>query len=327
MEIKKVLVTGSSGYLGRYLVEGLAEAGCRVYGLDVKEPTWVLPGFQYIQGDVRDAASAAEAAGRVEAVVHAAAALAQFQPDEKVMREINVTGTANMLQASLRHHLKKFIFLSSVEVYGMPDVVPCPEEVPANPICEYGRNKVEGEKMVLDYYKKGLPAVIFRPPTIAGPRQNEPYLLDQIKSVVEGKKVIIPGKGAARLQMVHARDVVRAVLPALENPQAEGQIFNLGSRDVPTLKEMVEALYRKMGMKPKVLHLPEGPVKLAVKLWSRVGTPPISPQHLELAFRDSLFDISRAVAVLGWEPSATDLEANLETLDWYLEEKRKGEVG
>lgn len=325
MEIKKVLVTGSAGYLGRYLVEGLDQAGYRVYGLDCKETPGEIPQLHFIRGDIRDEKAVARGVEQVDAVLHAAAALAQFQPDEKVMREINVAGTENLLEASLRHNIKRFIFISSVEVYGLPAEIPCPEDAPLQPICEYGRNKLEGEKLVFQFYQRGLPVVVFRPPTISGPRQNEPYLIGQFKAVAGGRKVLIPGKGQARLQMVDARDVARAVLLALENPRAVGQTFNLGSRDVPTLRETVNALFRKVGQEPHVLCLPERPLKLAVKLWSLVGKPPISPQHLELAFRDSLFDIGRARRVLGWEPTRTDLQSNLETLDWFLEEKGRRE--
>lgn len=321
---QKVLVTGSEGYLGRYLVDGLEDGGYRVYRFDCSEPSRQDKETPFIRGDIRDNTAVERAVEKVDIVVHAAAVLSQFQPDEKVMHEINVGGTLNMLDASKRHSIKKFIFLSSVEVYGPPRLIPCPEDAPLEPICEYGRNKLKGEKVALEYHLAGLPVVIFRPPTIAGPGQNEPYLLDQFKAVAKGEKVVIPGKGLARLQMVDARDVTAAVLLALKNPQADGQIFNLGSRDVPTLRETIEALFCRMGIEPRLLCLSERPIKAIIKAWAKIGKPPISPQHLELAFHDSIFAIDRAVKVLGWEPNYTDLQSNLETLDWFLNEQ-KGE--
>jgi nucleoside-diphosphate-sugar epimerase len=327
MDKQKVLVTGSEGYLGRYLVDGLEDGGYIVYRFDCRESSRQDKDTPFIRGDIRDKKVVDRAVEIVDFVVHAAAALSQFQPDEKVMREINIGGTANMLDASKRHGIKKFIFVSSVEVYGPLHLIPCPEDAPLEPICEYGRNKLEGERMALEYHLANLPVVILRPPTIAGPGQNEPYLLDQFKAVVKGEKVVIPGKGAVRLQMVDARDVTAAVLLALKNPQADGQIFNLGSRDVPTLRETIEALFRRMGMEPRLLCLPEKPIKAIINAWAKIGKPPISPQHLELAFRDSIFAIDRAVKVLNWEPNYTDLQSNLETLDWFLyEQKGKEEL-
>lgn len=325
MAKQKVLVTGSEGYLGRYLVDGLVNAGYTVYRLDRKEHSAKEKETPFMLGDVRDKETVDRALKEIDLVVHAAAALSQFQPDEKVMREINVGGTANLLEASQRHKVKKFIFISSVEVYGMPKEIPCPEDAPLAPICEYGRNKLEGEKLALQYHQHNLPVVIFRPPTITGPGQNEPYLLDQFKAVAGGEKVVIPGKGEARLQMVDARDVTAAILLALEKPQADGQIFNLGSRDVPTLRETIEALFQKMGREPRLLCLPEGPIKAIINAWAKIGKPPISPQHLELAFRDSIFTIDRARQVLGWEPVYTDLQSNIETLEWFLEEQKSRE--
>lgn len=322
----KVLVTGSEGFLGKYLVEALIGAGYQVYGLDCKEGKGNEGDRKsfFIQGDIRNKDMVLRALEQVDFVVHAAAALSQFQSDEKNMREINVTGTANLLDASLEKQIRKFIFISSVEVYGLPEKIPCPEEAPLQPICEYGRNKLESENDALEYHRKGLPVVIFRPPTIAGPGQNEPFLLDQFKAVAEKKKVVIPGPGRARLQMVDARDVAAAVLLALENHQVSGKVFNLGSHNVPTLRETVEALFRATGQEPLLLCLPEGPIRAIINLWDKIGTPPISPQHLELAFRDSIFDTSRAEKDLDWEPVYNDLQSNLETLEWYLDQKSRG---
>ncbi len=316
----KVLVTGSEGFLGHYLVDTLVDAGFRVYRFDCREPNnqeknAVSP---FTRGDIRDKNTVDRAVAGMDAVVHSAAALAQFQPDEKIMREINVGGTENVIAASLDHDLKKCVFISSVEVYGPPPTIPCPEDAPLKPICEYGRNKVESEKLVLSIHHRGLPAVIFRPPTIAGPGQNEPFLLDQFKAVATGSRVIIPGSGRVKLQMVDAWDAAEAVRLALCSSRGDGEIFNLGSKNVPTLRETIEALYRKTGQKPRMLCIPEKPVRAVIKLWAKFGTPPISPQHLELAFHDSLFDIQKAALILGWEPTRTDLESHLETLDWYL---------
>jgi len=322
----KVLVTGSEGFLGRYLVDNLVDAGFRVYRFDCREPAdqkknAVSP---FTRGDIRDKEAVDGAVAGMDAVVHAAAVLAQFQPDERIMRETNVGGTENVLAASLHHGLKKFVFISSVEVYGPPPVIPCPEDVPLEPICEYGRNKVEGEKLVLSYHSRGLPAVIFRPPTIAGPGQNEPFLLDQFKAVAAGGRVVIPGSGKVKLQMVDAGDAAEAVRLALNSSRGDGEVFNLGSKNVPTLRETIEALYRRTGREPRLLCLPEGPVRAVVNLWAKFATPPISPQHLDLAFRDSIYDIEKAARILGWEPTCTDLESNLETLDWYLEKVKDG---
>ncbi|MDY6827321.1 MAG: NAD(P)-dependent oxidoreductase [Bacillota bacterium] len=316
----KVLVTGSEGFLGRYLVDALDTAGYHVYRFDRREPSDKKELTSFTFGDIRDKEVVDRAVAGMDAVVHAAAALAQFQQDEKIMCEINVGGTENILAASLRHGLKKFIFISSVEVYGPPPVLPCPEDVPLEPICEYGRNKVAGEKLVFSYRRQGLKTVVFRPPTIAGPGQNEPFLLDQFRAVAGGKRVIIPGSGRVRLQMVDARDVAEAVCLTLKNSGVDGEVFNLGSKNVPTLRETIEALYRRTGQEPRLLCLPEGPVRVIINLWAKFGTPPINPQHLELAFKDSIFNIEKAVRILGWEPIRTDLESNLETLDWYIAE-------
>ncbi len=314
----RIMVTGSSGYLGRHMVEQALLAGHEVVGLDVKPSGLAREGFREMVADVTDRGAVAEAARGCDAVIHLAAALAQFEPDEKRMRRVNVEGTATALEAALKAGARRFVFMSSVEVYGVEVPVPCPEDFPFNPVCEYGRNKAECEGMCWEYMEKGLEVVVFRPTTINGPGQNEPFLLDQMKAISRGKATLLPGGGRTRLQMVHVLDVAAAVLLALESERAQGEAMNLGSDDVPTLRELAAALYRHAGKKEKFISINATLARSAVRVLSRLGLSPLEPQHLEIALRDYVFDNSKAKEILGWNPSRDDIEAAREAYDWYV---------
>ena len=317
----KVLVTGSSGYLGRHAVRGSLDRGFEVVGLDVKPSGIAHPHFREVIGDITEPAAVHAAAEGCGAVLHLAAALAQFERDEGRMRDVNVGGTANALAAALARGAGGFVFVSSVEVYGVDVPVPCPEEAPLRPLVQYGRDKVECEAMCAEYLGRGLDVAVLRPPTINGPGQNEPFLVSQMEAIAKGKATLMPGGGKTRLQMVYAGDVVDAMFLCLGNPAARGLVANVASDGVPTLKELALALYEHAGTKARFINVPAGLARAAVRALARFGLSPIEPQHLEIALRDYVFDNSRAGSVLGWRPTRNDIESAIEAYDWHLGRK------
>ena len=323
----RILITGSSGYLGRRAVRAAVEKGFDVGGLDRRPSGIEHDSFDEKIGDITDGETAREATAGCDAVFHLAAALAQFEPDLGRMHRVNVTGTENLLSAALDHGVKKFIFMSSVEVYGIGLPVPCPEDAPLQPVCQYGRDKVEGEKLCRQYLQKGIDVTVFRPPTINGPGQNEPFLLAQMEAVSRGRATLLPGGGRTRLQMVDVRDVCEAMFLALGSPEASGKVMNLGSEQVPTLREVTLALYARAGRTPRLIDVNPVLARAAVKVLAAVKLTPLEPQHLEIALRDHVFDTALVKATLGWRPRKTDIESALDAYEWYCSRRPLGAAG
>ncbi|MBN1574789.1 MAG: NAD(P)-dependent oxidoreductase [Deltaproteobacteria bacterium] len=320
----KIAITGSSGYLGRCVTAAALSRGHEVVGIDIK-PSGIRDGrFSEHLIDIADGEAVNRAVKGVDAVFHLAAALAQFVRDEKRMQKTNVDGTANILKAAKVNKIKKLVYTSSVEVYGIDVPTPCPEDAPMNPICQYGREKVECEKMCRDYGREGLDITIFRPPTINGPGQNEPFLVSQMEAVYRGKATLLPGGGRSRLQMVDVADVADALFLALEHPKAVGAVMNLGSDNVPTLRGMAQALYEHIGRRPKFISIPALPARIVVRGLSAMGLSPIEPQHLEIALKDYVFDNSRAKELIGWRPKKDDIESAKAAFDDHI---KRMEVG
>ena len=304
--------------MGRNMAAAALEKGHSVVGLDIKPSGIVHASFREIIGDITDLQSVKQAVAGCEAVFHLAAALAQFERDKKRMHDINVYGTENALSAALEHRIRKFIYTSSVEVYGIDVPVPCTEDAPIAPICQYGRDKVESERLCQEYLAKGLDITIFRPPTINGPGQNEPFLVSQMEGISRGKATLLPGGGKTRLQMVHVDDVSSAFFLALETPGATGAVMNLGSDNVPTLRAMAEALYKHAGKPPKFIIINASVARAIVAVLAALHVSPIEPQHLEIALRDYLFDSSLAKKVLGWKPAKDDIQSSIAAYDYQL---------
>nr|MDO8086488.1 NAD(P)-dependent oxidoreductase [Candidatus Sigynarchaeum springense] len=316
----RVLITGSAGFLGKHLVQKTIEKGFEVMGIDIKPSGIVQQKYQEKICDITDDQDIKHIvlSSRPDVVVHSAAALAQFVKDKKRLHEINLDGTRHILSAAHEAKVQKLVFLSSVEVYGIDVKVPCPETAPLNPVCQYGEDKVACEALCKEYMQKGMNITIFRPPTIAGPGQNEPTLLGQVISAYKGKSTMLPGGGKTRLQMVNVTDVCTAILLAIDNPKSNGMIMNLGSDDVPTMRETIVALYEHAGKPVKITDIPQGIARLLVKLLHKLHLSPVEPQHLEIALRDYMFDTTLMKEILGWKPTKTDIQSTTDTYDWYV---------
>jgi nucleoside-diphosphate-sugar epimerase len=319
----KILITGSSGYLGGNVARAALERGHSVAGLDIKPSGTAHASFKEVIGDITDLQVVKQAAAGCDAVFHLAAALAQFERDEKRMHEVNVRGTENALAVAFENHARKFIYASSVEVYGIDVPVPCTEGAPIAPICQYGRDKVESEKLCREYVAKGLDITIFRPPTINGPGQNEPFLVSQMEGISQGKATLLPGGGKTRLQMVDVDDVSNAFFLAMETPVSKGAVMNLGSDNVPTLRAMAEALYKHAGKPPKFIIINASVARAIVAVLAALHVSPIEPQHLEIALRDYVFDSSLAKEVLGWKPAKDDIQSSIAAYDYQLKKLSK----
>jgi len=313
------LVTGAAGFLGRYLVRGLLARGCPVRALDLRVPPDAEPEAEWRVGDVRDAGAVREACEGVEVVHHLAALIPQRRATPETMRAVNVGGTENVLDAARAAGVRRVVFLSSVEVYGVPRVVPCPEDGPLAPLGEYGRNKVAAEALCREAAAQGLEVVILRPPTIVGPGLDEPFLVGLMAAIRDGKPVTLLGDGRNRFQFVHAEDVVAACLPAADHPDAPGGTFNIGSGDVPPIREMVEAVIARVGSTSRIQTVPVWLARLAVAVLHPLGKAPLEPEHLPIAVADYVFDIGRARRVLGWEPRWGNVEAILDTYTQFCD--------
>jgi len=326
------LVTGAAGFLGRSLVRALVARGDRVRAFDLHPPgggggTGVgapavgggtavgtpAAKVEWVTGDVRDAEAVRRACEGVELVYHLAALIPQRKAGPETMRAVNVGGTANVLEAARAAGARRVVYLSSVEVYGVPKVVPCPEDAPRSPLGEYARNKIAAEDLCRQAGERGLEVVVLRPPTIVGPGLDEPFLLGILQAIRLGKPVTLLGRGQNRFQFVHAEDVAAACLLAGDKPEAAGQDYNLGSADPPSVGEMVAEVIARVGSSSTVRSVPVPLARMMMKLLMPFGLSPLQPEHLAIATADYVFSIEKARTTLGWEPRWGNVEAMLDT--------------
>jgi nucleoside-diphosphate-sugar epimerase len=316
-----VLVTGSSGLLGRCLVERLRARGSRLRLLDVVPPPEPPPAdAEFVRADMRDAAATAAACRGVEVVYHTAAGQ-RMKPQFAAMSErelfaMNVAALDNVLAGALAHGVRKLVHLSSSGVYGIPRTIPVTEEHPQRPLGAYGRSKIAAEERCGAALAQGLDVTMLRPMSLFGPGMTGVFML-LFDWVRQGKNVYLLGAGQNRVQMASAWDVADACLLAAERPASRGAVLNLGAEEVPTVRAQVEGLIAHAGTGSRVVPLPAQPLRTAARLLHPLGLSPIVPEHYLLADTAFVLDVARAKEVLGWRPRYSNLQMTVEAYDWY----------
>ncbi len=321
----KALVTGAAGLLGRQLTKDLLRAGCRVRGLDTRVPADVPDGVKIIKGDVRNADMCRLACEGTDVVFHLAALLPQSMASDEKFQSVNVKGTENMLSAAVSESVRRFVFSSTVEIYGIPDRVPCSEDAPKKLLGTYSRNKLDCEDLCSKYSaESGIETVMLRMPMIFGPGyRHEKFYIKMFEDLARGKTIRVIGDGKYRHQVVALSDVAQAFMLAAEKPAGAGEAFNIASdpATAPTVREMAERVTERVGSKSKVASLNTSLVRGALAFMSLLGRPLILDEHREVAFTDYVFEIEKAKSLLGYAPQKDNVDAIAETVEWYWNSK------
>ncbi|UCD56413.1 MAG: NAD(P)-dependent oxidoreductase [Candidatus Hydrogenedentota bacterium] len=319
------LVTGANGLLGRNLTAELLRRGHRVRTLDLKPMTDRPEGAEALTGDIRNVDTARSACEGIDVVFHLAALLPQARASEETFSSVNVRGTENMLSAAVSESARRFVFSSSVEIYGIPDRVPCTEDAPKKLLGTYSRNKLDCEELCARYSADfGIEVVMMRMPMIFGPGYwHEKFYLRMFEDLGRGKPIRIIGDGGNRHQVVACSDVAEACILAAEVPGAAGEAFNIASdpATVPTVRQTAERVIRRVRSKSQIKCVKRTLARALIRLMSAVGRPMLLDEHREVPFVDYVFDIEKAGHVLGYAPRKDNVEAIAETVEWYWESK------
>jgi len=283
----RVLVTGVSGQIGRYVVGALSDMD--VIGIDVKNPDF-SGSIKFVRGDIRDREIVEKVLEGVDLVIHLAASISVEESWKDPLKYVdnNVFGTVNLLHHSVVKGVSKFIYVSSASVYGDPKYLPIDEDHPLNPISPYGASKVAGEIFTLTYSDK-ISTYIVRPFNVYSEylRIDDPYsgvIAKFIERISRGLPPIIYGDGLQTRDFIHAEDVARFIrILALD--EHKYRVFNIGTGKAVKIRDLAYRLIEISGLKvdPIYMDAREGDIK------------------------HSYADISRAVSI-GFKPSRNVLD-------------------
>ncbi len=320
------LITGGAGFLGRELTKQLSSSGKDVRVFDIREPESLPEGVQFQRGDICDAGAVMEACRGAGTVYHLVGIVPQARAPKSVMRSVNVDGTRNVVDACVKNMVKRLVFVSSSEVYGFLEKVPCPETAITAPIGEYGVNKLAGELLCLEaMLGHGLKVSIVRPTTIIGPYNWDNFFEMLYKLLDANTAIPVPGKGDARWHVIHVEDAARAIILAGERDEAAGEIFNLASSgDVPTHMEIALTLKEHAKSRARVLKINKKLGTWALRALCTFGLSPLEPDQFFVGFSDYVLDVAKIERVLGWRSKYDSLGAFKADYDWYISEISRG---
>ncbi|HNW43903.1 MAG TPA: NAD-dependent epimerase/dehydratase family protein [Elusimicrobiales bacterium] len=265
----KTLVTGGAGFIGSHVADELLAAGHEVVVLDDLSGGFrenVNPACRFIKGSVTDEklVKSVFSEHKIEYVYHLAAYAAEGLSHfiRKFNYENNLIGSVNLINASVNHGVKCFVFTSSIAVYG-ENQLPMTEDMVPQPEDPYGVAKLAVEQDLKAAKRMfGLNYVIFRPHNVYGERQN---IGDRYRNVagifmnqiMQGKPLSIFGDGLQTRAFTYIKDVAPLIAASAFKPEVYNQVFNIGSDKASTVNEMAAAVCRAMEVPDhKVNHLP-----------------------------------------------------------------------
>jgi len=311
----RALVTGSVGFFGGILKDRLLSDGWEVVGVDrlVDAPQ---PGYAPMVVDIRDAAAFGKTVRgcKPDVIFHCAAVLAHDRKNRAGLWSTNVDGTACVAQSAIQAGVGALVFISSNCLWSTGWDRPVTEnDVPA-PVEIYGRSKLAGEEHLLSLSSELAVKVVRCPTIVAAGRLGLLSILFEF--IHEGRRVWLVGDGGNRYQFVSADDLAQACLMLAGSP-ASG-VFNVGSDNVPTVKEMLSGVIERAGTRARLTELPRKPAIAAMRLLSSVGLSPLGPYHYRMIASNFEFDTSRLRKATGWLPTTGNTEMLWGAYQFYV---------
>jgi nucleoside-diphosphate-sugar epimerase len=324
----KLLVTGGTGFIGSHLAEAGRRRGAEVVVLGLTDRpeeqanTELLrrQGIEVLGGSITDEALCRRAVQGATHVFHLAVAMREGGKRDDFFESVNLEGTRRLLEASVAEGVQRFVYCSTIGIFGhrVPGVTT--EATPLAPGNIYERTKVSAEALVREVGAgRGLPYVILRPADVYGPRDQR--LLKLFAGVNRGRFPLF-GRGDGRRHMIYVDDVVSGFFKACERDEALGQALILAGPRPCTLRELIAEVQAALGRPRYGRRLPLQPMLMLSAVVEDVCQalgvdPPIYRRRMDFFWSDVEFDTSRARRVLDWAPTVDLPEGIRRTRDDY----------
>jgi 2-alkyl-3-oxoalkanoate reductase len=320
-----ILLTGGSGFLGSHIAEQLAARGRPVRALVRRSSATAhlrsLANVTLVEGAIEDRKSLDQAMQGVTHVIHAAGIVKAKSPAE--FHRVNAAGTQNVVDAAcaVAPNLERFVLVSSLSVSGpSADGKAVSDDAPPNPVTNYGRSKLAGERAALAAKDK-LPLTIIRPPLIYGPRDRE--VLAFFQAV---KYHVLPymGSTARGISVVYAADAAAACVDALEVGVLSGRAFFVEDGHTRTLAELISLIESALGTRAWLrFPVPRTLLNIAAfgsELYGKFSESAVMltrDKCHELYAPHWVCDATSTRHALNWTPKVTFERGARITAEWY----------
>lgn len=259
-----------------------------------------LPNVKLVKGDLADTALVKSVLEGKEYIINLAAL--PFIPDSyyfpKEFFEVNVYGTINIAMAASKSKIKRFIHISSSEIYGSARYSPMDENHPTIPQSTYAVSKLAAERVVYTIHKEhDLPAVILRPFNSFGPNITQPYIIPEIiNQLMSGTTELQLGNITSKRDLTFVSDTAHAILLSLVGEGLVGETINIGSERSISIKDLVKQICEIFGKDVEI----------------KIDTSRFRPHDVEVL----VCDYGKAFRLLGWKPTVSIRDGLAKTIDW-----------
>ena len=325
--MKKVLVTGATGFLGKYVVEELVEHGyqVRAFGRNSQVGRSLEnSSVSFFKGDLTKADDVLEACKGMDLVVHAGALSTVWGPWEDFY-QANVLGTKYVLEACRQTDIQRLVYVSSPSVYAAPKdqlaikESDAPEE---NNLNNYIRSKLASEKLFKDY--PDVPSIILRPRGLFG--IGDTSILPRVINLSQKIGIPLIEDGRQLMDMTCVENVALAIRLAIEAPEAKGEVYNITNGEPRTFRDLLEESLTGLGYPIKYRKISASllsgiasSLEFLYKTLNLKGEPALTRYTYYLLRYSQTLDISKAEKELGYHPKISISEG----IEQYVQDYRK----
>lgn len=322
----KILVTGGTGFTGSHLTRRLLQQGHRVVVLDTQPGLFLEElkslGALILMGSVAEPDALDKAVRGCELVYHVAAAFRDVSLPRRAYWAVNVEGTRRVLEAALRHGVRKVVNCSTCGVHGDVRHGPADENSPIAPADYYQFTKFQGEAVVREFLGKGLQLLTLRPTAIYGPGDPGRFLM--LFRMVRRGRFFMFGTGRAHYHPVYIDNLIDAFELAGTSETGDGEAYLIGDARSHTLTDLVGAVAKSLGLELKIRYLPFRPLWLAALgcelACKPLGVnPPLFRRRVDWFRQNRAFNIDKARRELEYLPKVGLEEGLARTAVWYRE--------
>jgi nucleoside-diphosphate-sugar epimerase len=324
----RLLVTGGTGFIGSHLAEQGRRLGAEVVVLGLADrpeeranvELLRRQGVEVVSGSITDPDLCGQAVRGATHVFHLAVAMREGAKSDEFFESVNLDGTRHLLEASARGGVRRFVYCSTIGIYGHRAPGITREDSPLAPGNIYERTKVSAERLMREFgAARALPYTILRPADVYGPRDQR--LLKLFKGVSAGRFPFF-GSGEGRRHMIYVDDVVSGFFRACESDRALGESFILAGPKACTLRDLVAEVQAATGSRRYGIRLPLKPMLgvagVVEDVSRKLGVePPIYRRRMDFFWSDSEFDTTQARRGLDWVPRVDLPEGIRRTLEDY----------
>ena len=315
---KKVLVTGSDGFIGSHLVENLLKEDCDIrafvyynsfnsWGLLETIPNNKLDNIEIVSGDIRDSHKVRKAIEGIDVVFHLAALISipfSYQSPESYI-DTNVKGTLNVLQACMDSNVNSVIITSTSEVYGTAQYVPIDEKHHLQPQSPYSASKISADAIAESFYRSfDLPVIIARPFNTYGPGQSVRAVIPTIiTQLLSGSNDVKLGSLHPTRDLNYVDDICKGFIMLAKCEEALGKEINIGSGREISIKELAELILKLIARDIRIVS-------------EDIRKRPEKSEVERLVCDNSLLK-----RLTGWEPEISLEDGLKQTIEWFKDEE------